>query len=233
MHAAINMKDLPDDFPDYLKHSDEDAPVPSWEQVTRSVESKNVEMILKVSRIVADTDDESSAREVWEGWPAAYRRSTALLIDKIIHEGWFDAVGPVVNVWDGGMVFRPREMMASILDSKSSYTQSALRNGLFAYLNSWNHKAWSRSWMENDSAMAALHAGIFANGLAEVHFDLFNPLYTNGAQAEDVFSFPLLGAVNHRLFRLHRRWEQSRYAAITRRSAVFYHLLRDEAPLSF
>jgi hypothetical protein len=225
--------DLTDDFPGYLKHADEDAPVPRWEQVTRSVESKNVEMILSVSRIVADTDDERSAREVWEGWPDGYRRSIALLIDKIIHEGWLDAVGPLVNVWDGGMVFRPHETLASILDSKSSYTRSALRNGFFAYLNSWNHKAWTRSWMENHSALAALHVGTFANGAAEVHFDLFNPLYINGAPRKDVFSFPLLGSVNHRLFRLHRRWEQPPYASITRRSAVFYHALRDQMPLSF
>ncbi len=229
----MKLENLPRDFPDYLRHADEDAPVPRWEQVTRSVESKNIEMIQSVSRIIADTEDEPSAREAWETWPEEYRRSTALLIDKIFHEGWLDSVGPVVNLWDGGMVFQPRESLAAVLDSKSSYTRSALGNGLFAYLNSWNHKAWTRSWMENDSAMPALHVGLFANGGAEVHFDLFNPLYTNGAPSKDVFSLPVLGSFNHRLFRLHHRWEQSRYGAITRRSAVFYHLLRDEVPLSF
>lgn len=229
----MKLENLPDDFPDYLRHADEDAPVPLWEQVTRSVESTNTEMINGVSRIIADTDDEPSAREVWQGWPAGYRRSTALLIDKIFHEGWLDSVGPVINVWDGGMVFRSIETLASVLDSKSSYTRSYLGNGLFAYLNSRNHKAWTRSWMENDSAMAALHVGIFKDGSAEVHFDLFNALYTNGAPQKDVFSLPLIGSFNHRLFRLHRRWEQSRYAALTRRSAVFYHLMRDEVPLSF
>lgn len=229
----MKLENLPADFPDYLRRADEDAPVPRWEQVTRSVESPNIDMIESVSRIIADTNDESSAREVWQEWTAEYRRSTALLIDKIFHEGWLDSIGPVINLWDGGMVFQSRETLDSILDSKSSYTRSALRNGLFAYLNSWNHKAWTRSWMENDSAMAALHVGIFKGGSAEVHFDLFNPLYTNGAPKRDVFSLPVLGSFNHRLFRLHRRWEQSRYAALTRRSAVFYHLMRDEVPLSF
>ncbi|HEY7544797.1 MAG TPA: hypothetical protein VID27_07935 [Blastocatellia bacterium] len=233
MPTRHDLKDLPDDFPDYLRHSDEDAPVPAWKQVTRSTEQMNIEMIASVCRIIADTVDEQSAREVWEAWPAEYRRSTALLIDKIFYEGWLDAVGAVVNVWDGGMVFHPRKSLASILDSKSSYTRSALRNGLFAYLNSWNHKAWTRSWMENDSAMAALHVGLFAGGTAEVHFDLFNPLYTNGAPSKDVFSLPFIGSFNHRLFRLHRRWEQSLYAQLTRCSAIFYHLMRDEVPLSF
>ena len=57
---------VPRDYPDYLKHSDHDTPVPTWAQVTRSVAAPNCEMIAQVARIVANTDDENAAREVWQ-----------------------------------------------------------------------------------------------------------------------------------------------------------------------
>jgi hypothetical protein len=227
----LDLSRLPADFPDFLKREEEDSPVPSWEQVTRSLDHPNAEMIARVSQIVAG--DEQEARAVWDAWPPAYRRSTALLIDKITHEGWLDCLGPTKGVWDGGMFFRQVETrpLAAVLDSKPEYTRSRLRNGLVAYLNSWSHKSWAMSWMENDAAMAALHVGIFKGGSAEVHFDLFNPLYTQTER--DVFSLPLLGAFNHRLFRLHHRWERGRWAEVARRSANLYHLMRREVPLSF
>lgn len=232
---------LPDDYPDYLRVRDEDAPVPTWEQVTRSAESMNAEMTASVSRIIAGTEDDREARTIWELWPPSYRRSVALLIDKIYNEGWLDSVGKIISPWDGGWYVYPRETgrgtLGEILDSKSgaegTYTRSSIREGLFAFLNSWNHKDWRESWMENDAGMAAIHVGVFENGTAEVHFEAFNPLFTKGASYSDVIDIPLLGAFNYRFFQLHRRWEQSEFATQARRSANFYYMMREEVPLCF
>jgi hypothetical protein len=233
----VKIKTLPDDFPHFLRRAEEDAPVPTWDQITRSLDGPNPDMIARVSNIVADTADEIQARGVWERWPPEYRRSMGLLIDKICHEGWLDCVGAATGVWDGGMFFRPLvsegRTLAEILNSKPEYTRSSLRNGLAAWINSWNHRAWTKSWMENDSATVALHVGAFADGTMEAHFDLFNPLFTRGALVADVFSLPFIGSFNRQLFRLHNRWERSRYASVARRSANFYHLLADQVPLSF
>ena len=87
--------------------------------------------------------------------------------------------------------------------------------------------------MENDSPMAALHVGIFKDGSAEVHLDVFNPLCIKQTARSDITRLPLLGSYNHRLLRLHRRWEQSQYGSIARTSANFYHLMRGHVPLSF
>jgi len=233
---------LPDDYPDYLMHSDEDTPVPRWEQVTRCWDAPNKEMIAHVSRIIADTEDEQAARDVWDSWPGNYQRSVALLIDKICNEGWLDCVGRIDGwPWDGGLFFWPRETqagsLADVLDSKSgkrgTYMQCTLSNGLFAYLNAWNHKAWERGWMETDAATAALHIGMFEDSRAEVHIEAFNPLFIKDAPPEDVIKIPLVGAYNHKQFLLHRRWEQSKFAWLTRTSANFYHLMRGSVPLSF
>lgn len=231
---------LPDDFPDYLRHCEDDAPVPSWEQVTRSAEAVNEEMTYHVSRIIAG--DEETARDIWDAWPDNYRRSVALLIDKIYNEGWLDAVGRIEGwPWDGGFFFRPRASgraaFAEIMESKSGegdvYTEGSLRNGLFAYLNRRAHRGWQRGWMENDEGLAALHIGIFESGTIEVHLDVFNSLYTNGAPQSDVLKIPMLGAYNRAMFQLHRRWEQSEYASFARTSANLYHLMRGSVPLSF
>lgn len=232
---------LPHEYPDYLRYTDADAPVPTWEQVTRSVDSFNAEMTLSVSRIVTGTGDTEEAQAGWDLWPANYRRSIALLIDKIYNEGWLDYVGKIVSPWDGGWYFYSRETesgsLADMLDSKAgangTYTRSTIREGLFAFLNSWNHKDWHESWMENDAGMAAIHVGIFENGMVEVHFEAFNPLFIKGADDSDVIDIPLLGAFNHRFFQLHRRWEQSEFAKYARRSANFYFMMRDEVPLCF
>jgi hypothetical protein len=235
------LDNLPEDFPDYCRHADEDAPVPTWEQVTRCAESRNDEMIEHVSRIVSGRG-EQEAREVWEGWPDAYRRSTALVIDKVCNEGWLSSVGPIKGwPWDGGFFFHPRESdhgtLADALNSKAgddgAYIRSTLRNGLFAYLNSANHKGWTDSWMENNAPMAALHVGVFEDGAAEIHLEAFNPLYINGAPRHDVVAIPLVGSYNHKMFLLHRRWEQSEYSTAVRRSANFYYMMRDSVPLSF
>jgi hypothetical protein len=234
-------ENLPPDYPDYLRHTDEDTPDPTWEQITRA---GNAEMVAHVSRIVANTEDQKVARDWWDAWPVSYRRTVGLLIDKIYNEGWLDVVGPINegNPWDGGFYFWPlateRGTLAEVIDSKSGkrgvYTQCDLSNGLFAYINAWNHKDWQRGWMENNAGTAALHIGIRVNGSAEVHMEVFNPLYTNGAPRKDVTRIPLLGSYNHKLFPLHRRWEQSEYQKYVRTSANYYHLMREEnIPLSF
>lgn len=232
---------LPADFPEYLMHSDDDTPAPSWEQVTRGGQSKNEEMITHVSRIIAGTDDEEVALEAWDRFPPGTKRSIALFVDKIYAEGWLDAVGQIKNAWDGGFFFRPRATeggsLGDLLNSKSegrgAYVHCSLRNGLFAYLNAWKHRAWRHGWMETDAASAALHVGIFKDGVAEVHMEVFNPLFINGAPPRDVINIPLIGSFNHRQFVLHRRWEQGEFGRITRTSANFYHLMRGHVPLSF
>jgi hypothetical protein len=235
------LDNLPADFPDECRHADPDAPVPTWEQVTRSTESRNDEMIEHVSRVVSG-ESEQAARDVWESWPAAYRRSTALVIDKVYNEGWLSSVGPIKEwPWDGGFFFHPRVSesgtLAEVLDSKAGrkgvYIRSTLRNGLFAFLNSYNHKGWDESWMENNAPMAALHIGIFEDGAAEIHVEAFNPLYVNGAPRKDLISIPGVGSYNHKMFMLHRRWEMSDYSTAVRRSANFYYMMRDSVPLSF
>ena len=232
---------LPADFPEYLMHSEEDTPVPSWEQITRSAESGNEEMTGHIFRILVGKSDEQAARQSWERYPPGTKRSIALLIDKIYDEGWLSAVGQIKSAWDGGFFFlshsTERGTLSDVLNSKSSrhgtYLLCSLRNGLFAYLNAWNHKAWRQAWMEIDAGSAALHVGIFEDGSAEVHMDVFNPLFIKGAPPGDVVRVPLIGSYNHRHFLLHHRWEQAEYGHITRTSANFYHLMRGHVPLSF
>jgi hypothetical protein len=193
-----------------------------------------------VCRVITGGDDEDEARDVWHRWPDSYRRSVALLVDKIHHEGWLDVVGQM-EPWDGGCFFKPidsrRGSLTDVLAAKArderTYIESRLRNGLIARLNSLQHKGWVRSWMETDEELAALHVGLFANGMAEAHFDTFNPLFLLGAQQGHLIRLPLLGAFNLRAFLLHYRWELSPHAATARRSANFYHLMRGRVPLCF
>lgn len=257
---------FPADFPDYLRHRDEETPVPTWEQVTRSTASPNAEMIAHLTRLLStpatapstaaptaetggatdetEATDEAKARARWDGLPPNYQRSVALLVDKIYHEGWLDHVGQIKDwPWDGGFFFYPRDgdsaALAYLLDAKSAsdddpYIQCRFGKGLFAYLNIRNHRGWARGWMETDAALAALHVGLFKDGLAEVHFDAFNALYLVGAPDDDVTRLPLIGAYNHAMFKLHKKYElESEYVQLTRTSANFYHMMRDEVPLSF
>ena len=233
---------LPDDFPNELRHSDADTPVPTWAQVTRSVNAANPSMISRLARLVADTNDEETARAVWASWPGSYRRSAALIIDKVDAQGWLAALGPIDGwPWDGGFYCRPAETargtFAEVLDSMSRgggpFIACNLRNGLFAYLNAYSHKAWRRGWMETGVATAALHVGLMKDGRAELHMDVFNPLFIKGAPKGDVIRIPLVGTFNHKQFLLHRRWEQSEFAGQSRTSANFYHLMRQSMPLSF
>jgi len=224
-----------------LGHSDLDTPVPTWLQVTRSENSKNCEMTAAVSRLVAGVEDPANAVSRWGSWSPGVKRSVALLIDKIYHEGWLDCVGRIIDFpWDGGFFFTPRDAdhtsLTELLESKSGdggYTRCSLRRGLAAYLSQRNHPGWRIGWMENDTPVASLHVGIFENGSAEVHLDLFNPLHTQGAPRREIVSLPGVGSFNYRLFGLHRRWEGARHGAVTRTSANFYHLMRERVPLSF
>jgi len=236
------MIDAPGDFPAFLRHSGSDTPVPTWTQVTRSLDSINPTMVEHVTRIVAGDGDEQAAHEVWNSWPTSSRRSVALLIDKICNEGWIESVGPIVGwPWEGGLFFRPRVTqhgtLEAVLSAKTRvdgvYTRCCFRDGLAPYLSGWNHPAWKRSWIENDCPFSSLHVGIFENGSAEVHLDLFNPCYTNGAPGSEVTTLPGAGSFNHKLFRLHRRWEGSKHASIARTSVNFYHLMRERVPLCF
>lgn len=229
-------------LPAILSHSDFDTPVPAWKQVTRSIDSANSQMISHLTRVVSGTDDESLAVEMWDSWSGAQRRSVALLVDKIYHEGWLDFVGPIVSgPWDGGFFFWHAESdsrsLTDVLEAKSRedgvYLPCTLEGGLAGYLSGWNHPGWQRGWIESDTPFASLHVGIFQNGSAEVHLDLFNPLYTTGASRSRVVTLWRLGSYNHRLFRLHRKWEGKQYGAITRTSANFYHLMRGRVPLCF
>ena len=232
---------LPDDFPAFLRHSDEDTPVPTWKQITRSADSTDPRFSRRISQIVGGTEDERKAVEIWDDWPPNYQRSTALLVDKINHEGWLGVVGPIRGLpWDGGFFFWPRpdsDALADALNVRSArggaYTQCNFRAGLPAWLGRWSHKGWKWGWIENDSPLAALHVGVFKDGSAEVHLDVFNPLYINGTARAQITKLPLIGSYNHNLFRMHRRWEQSRYGAIARTSANFYHLMIGQVPLSF
>jgi hypothetical protein len=236
------VRDLPADVPEFLRHSDQDAPVPSWSQVTRSVAMLDPVMTAAVGRVVAGAAGEFAAERVWGGWSGGIRRSVALLIDKICHEGWLDSVGEIKGwPWDGGFFFRPRVTeagsLADVLETKARldgvYTLCTLGNGLASYLTGWNHPGWRRSWIENDCAFGSLHVGIFENGSAEVHFDLFNPLFVNGAKASEIAKLPAIGSVNRRLFRLHRKWEGSKYGAVSRTSANLYHFIKGRVPLCF
>lgn len=237
----INMSKEPEHLPEYLTHSDEDTPVPSWEQITRSVESRDEEMIAHVCRILAGVYDEDAALQSWERYPPGTKRSLALFVDKIHDEGWLSVVGQIKGAWDGGFYFWPcvsdEGTLRDVLNRKSieegGYMLCSWRNGLFAYLNAWKHKAWQEAWMEIDAESAALHVGIFEDGSAEAHLEVFNPLFIKGAPPGDVIKIPLIGSFNHRQFRLHRRWEQAGYAAQARTSANFYHLMRGQVPLSF
>jgi hypothetical protein len=156
-------------------------------------------------------------------------------MDKIKQEGWLDAIDGIEGwPWDGGFFFRASgNALEDFLSAADGYCEGKLGSGLFAYLSGSSHKGWRRSWMENDSANAALHVGIFENGIAEVHIDAFNPLFINGAPREDVVRIPMIGSYNHRLFPLHQKWERSKYASISRTSANFYHWMRETVPLSF
>jgi hypothetical protein len=225
-----------------LKHSDDDTPVPNWQQVTRSVNSADPAMLRHVTRILVGSDDDRAAFELWNAWPGNYRRSTALLIDKIFNEGWLDSVGPIAGwPWDGAFIFQPvtteKGALGEVLDAKTRqdrvYTRCALGDGLAAILSAWNHPDWTKSWVENDTRFASLHVGILENGCAEVHLDIFNSLYTNGAPRSETVTLPGLGSYNRSMFQRHRRWEGRRYGALTRTSANLYHLMRGRVPLCF
>lgn len=236
------MTTLPDDFPAYLRHSDADTPAPTWDQVTLSADAPNREMIQHVARIVADTDDAAAARDVWSSWAADERRTVALIVDRIYAQGWLDAVGPLHNIWAGAFNCYPRDTargaFADVLESLAGddgpFIECSIRNGLFAFLNAIQHRDWKQGWMETGVANAALHVGLKESGLVEIHMEVFNPLFIKGAPRKDVLRVPLAGAFNHRLFFLHRHWEQGDMGGKSRTSANFYHLMRGQGlPLSF
>jgi hypothetical protein len=234
--------DLPIDFPDYLRHTDADAPVPTWAQVTHSTEQPDQAVIAQMARVIGNTGDEQTAHDVWDSWPGNYQRSAALIIEKIRHQGWLDSIDYIDGwPWDGGFFFQPRTnergTFADVLNSKSGTDQTFLgcniHNGLFTYLNGVFHKAWQQGWVEIDVPTAAFHIGLMADGRGEIHVDIFNPLFINGAPRQDLVHLPLLGTFNYKMFKLHRRWEQSAFAGVARSSANFYYMMSESVPLWF
>src|SRR5215471_19196192 len=191
-------------LPAILSHTDIDTPVPTWKQVTRSIYSANSHRISHLTRVVSGTNDESLAVEIWDSWSGAQKRSVALLVDKIYHEGWLDSVGPMVSgPWDGGFFFWPADSraLAAVLEIKTRenkvYVPCSFEGGLAGYLSGWNHPGWQKGWIESDTPLASLHVGIFENGSAEVHLDLFNPVYTTGASRLNIVTLWGLGSYNH------------------------------------
>src|SRR5262249_17345819 len=201
-----SVKPSPDRLPDCIRHWDDDTAIPTWRRITEA-HPTDAE---RISKIIARTPEPSSAEDVWNSWSGSVRRSVALLLDKITHEGWLDAIDGIEGwPWDGGFFFHTSgNALADFLSADAGYCEGKLGRGLFAYLSGSSHRGWTRSWMENDTANASLHVGVFENGIAEVHLDAFNPLFVNGARREDIVRIPMIGSYNHRLFLLHQRWEK-------------------------
>jgi len=99
-----SVKPSPDRLPDCLRHSDDDTPIPTWRRITEA-HPTDAE---RISKIIARTPEPSSAEDVWNSWSGSVRRSVALLLDKIKHEGWLDAI-------DGIEIDAPNETAATLL----------------------------------------------------------------------------------------------------------------------
>ncbi|TBR22580.1 hypothetical protein EPO15_07765 [bacterium] len=219
------------DLPEELRHDARGAPVPAWDQLVRGDRAAHLR------RILGGSDAEAKAR--FGSWSPEVRRAFGLFLDKFDNEGWLGVVGPLLqDPWQDTVVFKPVEGpyggLAKVLSDKpGQYTENSLGNGAAAYLTAWNHKNWTRGWMENDVPNACLHVGLTDAGAAEAHFEAYNPLFTNGAAKADVVWAPLFGSLNARLMAQHKRWEDPPNNARSRTSANFYHLMKGRVPLSF
>jgi hypothetical protein len=181
------------------------------------------------------------ARGAFEAWTPTVRRGFVLLIDKIYNAGWLDSVGPLLNVWDTAFHFTPRTTdrgtLVDVIDAKArfdgTYIENSIENGAFAYLTKWNHQDWVRGWMETDVPHATLHVGVRADGNAEVHMELYNPMFIKGAPVLQLVWIPAFGWLNRPLTVSHQRLEAGA-AGSNRRSANYYHFMHDSGfPLSF
>jgi hypothetical protein len=221
--------------PAELSHDETDTPTPAWDQAIRRWEGDDSVVRAAVLRLF-ETDDESSARATFESWTPTIRRGFVVLVDRICNEGWLDSVGALVSIFDSALHFRARGDLASVLETKARegrYIENTIANGAFAYLNKTNHKDWVRAWAESDREHAGFHVGVFADGHFEVHMELYNPMFVNGAPTLDLFWAPGFGWINRRLFFLHQKWEAGAQAS-NRRSANYWHFLHDDGfPLSF
>jgi hypothetical protein len=227
-------------IPASLLRDDEDAPVPTYEQLTHAGERDHAARSAHIQRIL-DRADEPAARARFLGFRREVRRGFALLIDQIDAEGWLRALGPLATEpWQDGMVVRPAhsgeaEIRAAMAGMRAVYTQNDIRLGVAAYFTRWHHRDWSTGWMRNDVAHACLHVGIVrATGDIELHLEVFNPLYTNGARLIDTFPMvPIFGRINWPLMLAHTRWENAAFAPLIRRSVNHYWLMRARRRLSF
>jgi len=223
--------------PPELQHSDADSPVPTWEQLTRDGDPTRTAHVVRI----VGGGDASLARAAFAGWTASVRRGFALLIDKIDNEGWLDSVDRLEgDPWESAFHFRARtaagsfeQIMVTKAEHDGVYTENTLYNGASAYLTKWNHQNWTRGWIENDIPHAALHVGIAGDGAIEVHMELYDPIYTNGAPLSELYWAPGFGWINWRLTGMHLYWETGARAQY-RTSANYYHFLNDAGfPLSF
>jgi hypothetical protein len=187
--------------------------------------------------------DAAAARAKFEAWEPTMRRGFVLLLDKLINEGWASSIDRIDfkgGVWDSAFHFWPRTTAAGTLDdileakeAAGHYVENSLENGLVAYFNKYNHREWVRAWAETDARNASLHIGRFADGHFEVHLELYNPVFVNGAPRFEVVAAPILGAFNWRTLAQHQKWENGPEAA-NRRSANYYHFMKNGGvPLSF
>ena len=227
--------------PAEIDHSDADTPLPSWSQLVREGASPYAPSAMQehVVRILAPGAPRD-ARARFESWPPTVRRGFAILMDKLYNEGWLDEVDRMENdPWDTAFHFRPRDLdrfektMHVKADHDGVYTENSWWNGAAAYLTrAWNHSAWRVGWMENDVSNAALHVGIFDNGVVEVHMELYNPLYTNGAPFYELVGAPGVGWMHGRMTYMHKTWEAGAEGK-NRTSANYYHFVKGAGWLGF
>jgi hypothetical protein len=224
--------------PSELQHSDDDTPTPSFESLVGAHTENDISE--HVARILGGGKGQD-ARSVFEGWSPSFRRGFALLVQKIYNAGWLDGVGPLVDVWDTAMRFVPerteRGTLEEVLVAKAradgTYIENTLHNGAFAFLAKAHHQDWLRAWMETDVPHANLHVGFLADGNADVHMELYNPLFIKGAPLLDLIFVPGAGFANAPLALKHQRLEAGA-AGSNRTSANYYHFMRDEGvPLFF
>jgi hypothetical protein len=224
--------------PAELRHSDKDTPTPTFEALVGAKTENDISA--HVARILGGGKVED-ARTVFEGWSPSFRRGFALLIQKIFSAGWLDGVGPLVDVWDTAMRFVPqttdrgslKDVLAAKAAADGTYVENTVRSGAFAFLAKAHHQDWKRAWMETDVPHANLHVGFLADGNADVHMELYNPLFIKGAPFGDIIFVPGAGSANAPLALKHQHLEAGA-AGSSRTSANYYHFMRGEGvPLFF
>lgn len=237
--VALEEPVYPDGFPPMLQHQEDDAPVPVWSQLVHEGWSDYWVRRWNVLRILG-TPDDAVGRARFDSWSPGVQRGFALMVDQLDSEGLLVYVGALDSEpWEDRMSFYTElagtwTLRDALAQREDVYTANEISSGIFEYLTRWNHAEWSTAWMRNDVPHGALHIGILAGSpdRASLHFDVFNPLYTNGAGIIDAPP-TIFGRINWALMPLHRTWEAPEYAWLSRRSVNLYFLLAGRTPLSF